>query len=721
MRILFFLVALLWVGAAHAQTKPTCPAGASLLSWSCMSYVTGSAINPALGTDLVYGTRPTNSALTFGPISVSQLLAALTAAQVNTALGYVPLSTAMTPAGVTTTPALALNNLSAQSKAPRSPIMTASFATATNTGWSTFQAGSLTTYQEVMPLSTNFYAIRVGQMHPWKGTRPIASMSVYPSDSYSGYVANGNITTGTPANGSTSNINTIPTINSVYQVCTVTNGSATLTCPNTAVLPSASTMYAIGIQQAGTSIVTATVASGTTLTLSGAATNASGSLTVQFANLAPECKLYFDYSGAAVDNVNLNGTNRAITIAGNPTVAQGTNTIPFTLFWTDFVPCSPLARADGGANPLVFIYITNAASTVGFGYSVNGLNSYNSGAAQTVLNNRYSFQGRPWAGGGTDYSDNPAGTGFTNNALNTPAIMVQYLTTQPGFNVVTAGDSLSVAPPDDGYSTETMRACYLLSTPQLPCEWSSVAQGGAQSTTYDESLRQNLSALHPSAIVIQAGTRNDGITSLILQWLVDKAFNYTAKSTARLGFLGFFPLTSTLDGNVPYQTAVAAQRALLNSISKTCQPSTGGQDCPQIPVLDPTPIVSRLALGGPAWDYLGLLNPANGATAAGSTTINVTPVGGVISAYVGDVLTDPTTPGALASTCTVLGATLTTITVANTCVIGSGVQNGDQLVSSYPGWTGGNLSNDNTHPWYPAMLLVQSAATTFMKQLLGLQ
>jgi hypothetical protein len=41
-------------------------------------------------------------------------------------------------------------------------------------------------------------------------------------------------------------------------------------------------------------------------------------------------------------------------------------------------------------------------------------------------------------------------------------------------------------------------------------------------------------------------------------------------------------------------------------------------------------------------------------------------------------------------------------------------------VCSYPGWTGGYLTKDNTHPWYPAITLLQSAGDTFLKQLLGL-
>ena len=336
-----------------------------------------------------------------------------------------------------------------------------------------------------------------------------------------------------------------------------------------------------------------------------------------------------------------------------------------------------------------------------------------------ILGGRYFFVGRPWNNGGNDYADAPAGSGFTI-AIPYPMLEIQYLTDARGWNILQSGDSIAAAPANDNFSNGVYRACKLLSTPQAPCEWSSVAWGGTSSAVYDESLRNNALALQPSAIVQQAVSRNDVSPALRnLQMLLAKSESYAGKLDARLGFYGAFPLTTTLDGSTTWQANVATMRARLAAISKTCQPNTGGQTCPTVPVLDPGPIVSRAALGGNAWQYLGLGMIANGAAAAGATSITVSV--GTTSCYVGDILTDLTTPGAVLSGATVTSATATTVSVASTAIIGAGILSGDNLVCSMPGWTGGALTYDNTHPWYPAWVLLQPASNTFVQQLLGLQ
>ena len=92
-----------------------------------------------------------------------------------------------------------------------------------------------------------------------------------------------------------------------------------------------------------------------------------------------------------------------------------------------------------------------------------------------------------------------------------------------------------------------------------------------------------------------------------------------------------------------------------------------------------------------------------------------------MSCYPGDVLTDTTTPSAVLTGATVTSATGSALTVANTAVIGPGIQGADQLVCSDPGWTGGALSYDNTHPWYPAITALLPFFKIFVNQLLGLQ
>jgi len=600
--------------------------------------------------------------------------------------------------------------LSLKNQAPRRSRMSLSATGALTGQKQTFSAGVTYTYLTVTPIETQAYAVKIGLANPFSGTMQVLSAGLYFSDSYSGIVQGG-------VQNFTANTTAIPTANSVYQSCTTTSGSATVVCSNTALLPSAATMYAIG---PGMPINgTATVASGTNLTLSANAT-ASATVTLQFANLATECKLYYDNTGADVDTINTAGVSRTLAITGPPG-NSGAGPYPFTLQWSDFVPCTSKARADGGTQPVAFVFVTLGPSTTTWGYTSSTLPTYN-GTAAAIVGNRYIFSGRPWSNGGTDYADNPAGSGWT--ATTIPMTMeLSYLTDSRGWNILQVGDSISGSPPDDNLSTPVFRACKLLSTPQAPCEWSSVAFGGQASPIYDENLRNNIGALRPSAIVGQPISRNDpgGATLASYQMLWAKLLSYTEKADARIGLYGAFPFTTTVDALPTAQADIATMAARMAAISKSCQPSSGGQTCPMVPVLDPVPVLSRAALGGNAWDYLGMLNTANGASAAGVTSIPITTQGGAVGCLPGDVLTDTTTAGVITAGALVTSATTTALTVPGGTVIGSGIVDGDRLVCSYPGWGGGFLTQDNTHPWYPSILLLQPAANVFTQQLLGLQ
>jgi hypothetical protein len=484
-------------------------------------------------------------------------------------------------------------------------------------------------------------------------------------------------------------------------------------------------MYAIGLGMPVN--VTATVTNSTTVTLSSNATVTNSAAALQFANIATDCKMYWDNAGADSDTINTSGSTRAFQIAANPS-SSATGVNVFTAAASDFVPCTSVARTDGGSLPLAFIYVTLSASATEYGKgfstflsNVANTPSYDLNIAPTLQSGRYVFVMRPWNNGGSDYADNPGGTGYTSAPV-WPLVTLQYLTDARGFNVLSTGDSISAAPPDDVYSNVVMRACYRLSTPQLPCEYSSFAYGGQASPIYMENFRNYVSLIQPSAIVGQPISRNDigGLQLSQLQTLLAKYESYAQNVGARLGFLGAFPMTTTADGNATYQNSISTMRARLAAISQTCQPSTGGQSCPLVPVLDPVPIISRAALGGNFWDYLGLYQTANGATAAGATSIPVSQTSGIVGCYSGDVLTDTTTPSAISSNASVTSATATSLTVPSSTVVGSGIVTGDVLVCSYPGWTGGYLTKDNTHPWYPAITLLQSAGDTFLKQLLGL-
>jgi hypothetical protein len=625
-------------------------------------------------------------------------------------------------------------------EAPNLHLLTTTPDVPFNTIYANNNAGTTYTYGAVFPVEGTSQAIRIGIAQPYAGIWAIASATLYYSDSYSGFVQNGTPLPGTPINGADGTNKTIlPTANSVWLQCTLTNGSPTIICPSTATIPTATgTVYAIG--PSGMPIQpTVTVSNGTTATMSASGssnfTGTTGTYTIQFANLATGCKIYWDNWGAQVDTINTTGVNRSFTLRGP---AANTNTsvfYPSTIAWSDLTPCVPIARADGGSAYIAFVYITNAPATTNFargsiagawsisantGFAGDTSKGFNTNFGQTQLGGRYWYVIRPWNNGGADYADNPTGSGWTYNATTLPAFAMQYISDAPGKEVAQVGDSLSAAPPGDSLNNPIHYTCKLYSTPQAPCEYFNYSWGGTTTSYYDEELRLNVNAIPMSALVGQPISRNDGITATNFQMILAKLFSYAQKAHARFGVYGAFPFTNSLDGVPSFQTYVNIERTRLAQISTTCQPSTGGKLCPKIPVLDPVPIISRAALGGNFWDYLGLGFMANGTTAAGATTINVSS-GGPTPCYAGDTIVDLTTPAAIAANATAISSTTTTVTVANTVVVGSGIQANDKLVCSMPGWNGGAVTYDNTHPWDPGVALLLPAAKIFMGQLLGVQ
>ncbi len=303
---------------------------------------------------------------------------------------------------------------------------------------------------------------------------------------------------------------------------------------------------------------------------------------------------------------------------------------------------------------------------------------------------------------------------------------MQYLTDAPGFQIAQTGDSVPQAPTDDsGVSNWMRRACWTISTPLDPCEFASFAWGGQATAVYDESFRQNIAAIKPSAMVWQAVSRNDALTAAGLNLILSKALSYATEiPSARIGFQGAWPMTTSADGTASAQNAIIATRNRLNTISKTCQPSTGGIDCPKVPVLDPVPYVSRQPFGGNLWDYDAISTVANGAVAAGGTTITGTN-SGTTFCYAGDQIRDITTPAAIAPGSTVTSCSGNSVTVPGTVVVGGGILNGDVLEFAVPGYTFGSetegKSTDNTHPSFVATSAVAAATLTFLKQLIGYQ
>ena len=594
-------------------------------------------------------------------------------------------------------------------KAPRRTIMTSGFA---GSGSPTFTQGgysALTTFVVAKVIEGPAYAVRFGFANPYALPMQIVSARVAASDSFAG-------TTQPTWEPSTANLTVIPTKNSVFQTGTTVSGNAVISGLTTAALPSGTTMYVIGAGIAADA--TATVTDSTHVTMSANAT-ASGTVTLQFANLAPSCQLFFDNKGADIDTINASGTATGITV-NNP-FSPNNNAQNFTMQYSDFAPCTVnTPRADSGQGFVVMVYVTLGPSSGAFGRPLGSPASYNTLIAP-LFGNRYMKAGIAW-NGNVDYSGNPTGSGFKGFG-NTPVMSVQYMTDAPGINVVHVGDSISTSPSTDGISTPFFQACLAISTPQFPCETSSVAWGGTGTSIYMQDLIDNARSMWASLIVGQPFTRNEpGGANLANYQLVTAKLLSTLKSLDRsmqtqLILYGEWPFTTTVDGNAQAIADLVTERNRLATIQFGCTPSSGGSLCPAVQVLDPVPYVSRAALGGEHYRYLGIKQVANGNTSAGATSIPIT--AGVVSCYAGDVLTDATNPSGVLNGATVISATNAALTVANTAVIGGGITSGDALVCSYPGWAGGALSDDNTHPNIAGMALLRAQALTQFKQAIG--
>lgn len=631
-------------------------------------------------------------------------------------------------------PAYAKDKLSARGVAPKRLLLSSIPFSQAGGSYNSNNTGQTTTFMYITPLeAANVSAVRIFFNNPWNVPFPIVRAVAYMSDSYGGLVFNGQLQ---PDNVARKIV--MPTANSVLATCT-SNGTTTLTCPGgTASFPSASTMYVLSPGNfPNSSYTTATIATGTTVTLSQAPTT-RGSFVVQFANMATACQLYFDNAGARINTVNNSGTVVSATIVGPPQNTSTSTAYPTPFFYSDLAPCpsqgSP--RIDGDPKPLLFITLAKSPAATGFN-SISGtalstrsavagrqaaaanVDGYNYLIAPN-LGGRYVFMQQTWLGNTDATLDVTVGAGW-GNANILPFIGIQYVTTNAGYNLVQTGDSISASSSRAQMDTILFQACKTISTPQTPCEYSNISWGGVGSSAYGEQLRYNMPAFEPSALVLQPITRNDGISLTGFTQVMSRIVGYSSRQDIKIGFLGAFPFTTSLDGAPASQSIVQQWDSMLKVMAAGCTPSTGGQSCPMYPYLDPIPVVSRKVLGGNFWNYLstGLYATAN--AAAGATSISVQS-GTVVGCYVGDELLNRTNPNVIAPGAKVTGVALNTLTVPNTAIVGAGISNLDDLMCRAPGYTGTYpLTWDNTHPGDGAIQALMPAAISFTKQLLGMQ
>lgn len=305
---------------------------------------------------------------------------------------------------------------------------------------------------------------------------------------------------------------------------------------------------------------------------------------------APVRRVYFDHLGMDSAEVKAHGGASSLVIP--PRVLNASNQVePFTINWSDWTPVSSIPRADGGGNPLLFIYVSLGAgsmSTACFGSDPFTYCNSHACRGRAIVNLKSDLAGdwamnpteTPWSG----LVKAPAGNG--SQWAFSPVFCIQYLSVMPGVQIAISGDSLMCGPggmDGDGFTAAPMRAAWDISTPSMPVCVAHLACGGAGSDVYHDVLLRNLPAIQPSVLILQPLSRNDGMASTVLDALLGKLL--AAAQLAEVGyrartvFQGAFPLPSVAprgDGGSDELQLWQAMRARLTAMAASGMPVFDG-------------------------------------------------------------------------------------------------------------------------------------------------
>ena len=400
---------------------------------------------------------------------------------------------------------------------------------------------------------------------------------------------------------------------------------------------------------------------------------------------APGSRVFFDGGGGDSSAINRAGRARSLSLA--PVAANVTNRpYPYTLAWSDFVPLTSVARADGGRQPLLFIYVTVAsAEMVGPQF---GMHFWDADKARN--RNRPYFLAVSTTDR-ADFADRPAETKFRATGYN-PVLAVQYLSRGPGATIITVGDSLVTTPSNDGFSNAIARAAMDLSTPAFPIEVANLAWGGTAWRVYGTTLLDNIAAIEPSIVAYQPLSRNDGSTPAAMQGLLSRSRGVADLARTRFGAgaIWFSPgCEPSFDGSAA--NALTAQAALSDMRTRLARSSAEEH----IPLIDGPGIIGRAEM---PWLYASANVVVDAPAGAGTDVIQVRDNSKVARARPGDSVWSTTRPGAVSSGATVVSATPTTLALSDGSLV-EALNRGDGLVvgpASLRGKDG--YTDDNTHP-----------------------
>ena len=423
---------------------------------------------------------------------------------------------------------------------------------------------------------------------------------------------------------------------------------------------------------------------------------------------APGSRVFFDHGGA--DSPELSTAGRVRSLAFAPLAANAANSAyPYTLAWSDFVPVSSVPRAQGGKQPLLFIYVTVASPDM-----VCPL--FN---ARNWDLNKPRDRGRPITlavavTGRADFADRPAETAFKATAF-TPVLAVQYVSRVRGATILTTGDSLVTTPTDDSFSNAIVRAAMDLSTPEFPIEVADLAWGGTAWKVYGAMLHNNIDAIAPSVVALQPLSRNDGSTPAAVQGLFTKSMEAADVARARFGSaaMWFSPgcepsYDGTTAGDLTEQAAMTDLRArMANSFARD-----------HIPLIDGPGIIGR---PGMEWLYSSANAVVDAPAVPGTGTILIRDDSKVARARAGDFVWSTTRPRAFSADARITAATPTTVTLSHGALL-EGLDRGERFVVGPASLRGkGGFTDDNTHPNDAGVEATVPAARVAVSQAIGLR
>lgn len=246
-------------------------------------------------------------------------------------------------------------------------------------------------------------------------------------------------------------------------------------------------------------------------------------------------KVYFDNAGADVNVINVAGTTRNYTIPAVTANTTNTQVWPFSYTCSDWVPCASIPRADGGKQPLLFIYTTISTALV-IQSSIN---------AGKFCDNVSQNRGRQLIGAfahtaSVDFADNPTGATWTGLSGPQALLGVQYLSSTPGVTLLLTGDSLTSTPSNDAYSSAMTRAAWDLSSPSLPIEVANVGMASAPSLVSGAQFDNALPLVRPGIVGFQPQSRADGVGISILRGLMAEALMRANTAGTQYGAAAFW-------------------------------------------------------------------------------------------------------------------------------------------------------------------------------------